>query len=107
MLVFVLVVEDALFLHAFLNGGGVDAHDALGIRRGGERGDLEAVERAARVAFRRGDEMGAGFGREFDFHFAEPALGIGQRGVDQRGKLGGAERLELKICERETSGPLM
>jgi hypothetical protein len=51
VLVLVLVVEHALFLHALLDGRRVDAHDAYRIRRSGQRGDLEAVKRASRVPF--------------------------------------------------------
>jgi hypothetical protein len=96
MLVLVLVVEDALFLDAFLDDGGVDADDALGVGRGGEGGDLEAVEGAAGVAFRRGDKMLTRVGGELDFQLAETAPGIGEGGVDEGGKLGGTEGLELK-----------
>ena len=96
MLVLVLVVKNALFLHAFLQRGDVDARDARGIRWRGQRGDLQAVERAAGVAFRGGDEMLPRLGRELDLQVAQPALGIGQRGVDELRELGRAQRLELK-----------
>ena len=92
----VAVIDDGLLLDALLRHFHRDADGAVGLRRGGERGDFQRVQRLARVAVGHAGEVPRGLLLNFNLQVADAALRIYQRAGDEVEEVVLGKRLQLE-----------
>src|SRR5438445_7134544 len=97
-----LVVAERALLGGLLEEPEVEGAGAARARQA--RGQLERVERDARVALRVGDQEGARLGGEGQLGATQPALRVGERAVDHGAHLLLGERLEHEDARAREEG---